>query len=98
MERDPKLARIICSKFSSTWDFVTQRAKIYAHSPTGCWHALWNTTSRGCCFRLAYEHLRTEKVVRPTVTRIERLVVAVRERGEAGLKPRLSQALNSVFS
>jgi Domain of unknown function (DUF4158) len=50
MERDPKLARIICRKFSSTWDFVTQRAKIYAHSPTGCWHALWNTTSRGCCF------------------------------------------------
>ena len=32
-------------------------------------------------FQLACEHLRTEKVVRPGVTRIERLVMAVRERG-----------------
>jgi Domain of unknown function (DUF4158) len=31
-------------------DFTTQRARTYVRWPTGYWHALWNTTSRACCF------------------------------------------------
>ena len=58
-----------------------QRARTSIRWPTGYWHAPWNTTNQACCFSLACEHLHAEKIVRPGVTRIERLVMEARERG-----------------
>ena len=49
-ERDRRLGRGICNRFNATWDFTTQRARTYGCWPTGYWRALWNTTSRVCCF------------------------------------------------
>ncbi len=44
----------------------------------------------GLLFQLACEHLRAEKIVRPGVTRLERLVMAARERGHRETFQRLA--------
>jgi hypothetical protein len=72
MGRDLRLGRGFCNRFNPTWDFTTQRARTYGRWPTGYWRAPWHDKS-GLLFQLACEHLRAEKIVRPDVTRLERL-------------------------
>jgi hypothetical protein len=51
----------------------------------------------GLLFQLACEHLRAEKIVRPGVTRLERLVMAARE-GRLRVQPEVSDQCLKVAS
>ena len=82
MARGRKPGKIICTPSRPIWAIARSAGTTSTPSPIGSWSGRLEHDKPTLLYELACEKLRTEQLLRPGVTRLERLVAEARERAQ----------------